>query len=477
MRLSTDNQHYVKKGFIDFVESLHQEDMSEMQATRVIPSFLGAMHRHNIISFDQNALYYWIIEMFLQTMKPATVQRYLGTLHTIYSEWNDIAHYDFQPQFNLSGFDNHTLPDVEKIKQTNTQIRLASNIQRINRKPHTADYTYQNALLYLLINPTVSLSDVIDFKFSDTQPDSFHINDIKTSMRNAPQAKYVFPLQQGKRRKPAILRDLLSGIHKEATAAGLDFGDTFSRESLTSMWIAAAIKENITIEEIRSIVNVMPAQYNFLSIVKPIPLTDVRKIEIINRVADVFCNKSTGWYVMRLRNGVTPEDIKKQLQDLRHLKLHRIQFYYPMRKVKKASGKNFRFKDVPILPGILFFRTQYNLISKLMGIVGANAWCYRTSNNPSSPYSSIPQREMKTFQRCVGTLTSDIKMEIVSSLPSLNIGDEVVIENGTPLDGQHAVIRKIRSIDGSLTYALRLSDSEFIRWQEVNLHPSDISKK
>ncbi len=62
-----------------------------MQATRVIPSFLGAMHKHQIIQFDQNALDYWIIEMFLQTMKPATVQRYLGTLHTIYKGYTNFT--------------------------------------------------------------------------------------------------------------------------------------------------------------------------------------------------------------------------------------------------------------------------------------------------------------------------------------------------------------------------------------------------
>ncbi len=69
-----------------------------MQATRVIPSFLGAMYKHQIIQFDQNALDYWIIEMFLQTMKPATVQRYLGTLHTIYKGYTNFT----PPPFRFS---------------------------------------------------------------------------------------------------------------------------------------------------------------------------------------------------------------------------------------------------------------------------------------------------------------------------------------------------------------------------------------
>ncbi|MDE6638841.1 MAG: hypothetical protein K2K32_11480, partial [Muribaculaceae bacterium] len=112
----------------------------------------------------------------------------------------------------------------------------------------------------------------------------------------------------------------------------------------------------------------------------------------------------------------------------------------------------------------------------LIGLIGDLAWCYRTTANPSSPYSVIPQEEMRIFQRCVGAFTEDIEMDIVSELPPLNVGDEVVIENGTHLDGQVATIRAVRSIDGTLTYTLQLSDTEFIKWKDVNLPASHISK-
>ena len=67
-------------------------------------------------------------------------------------------------------------------------------------------------------------------------------------------------------------------------------------------------------------------------------------------------------------------------------------------------------------------------------------------------------------------------MDIVSSLPPLNVGDEVMIEDGSHLDGQHAVIRKVRNVDGTLTYTLRLSDTEFIKFKDVSLPASHLSK-
>ena len=66
-------------------------------------------------------------------------------------------------------------------------------------------------------------------------------------------------------------------------------------------------------------------------------------------------------------------------------------------------------------------------------------------------------------------------MEILSSLPPLEVGDMVVIEDGTPLDGQRAVVRKVMKTDGSLHCTLRLSDTEFIHWKDVILPASALT--
>ncbi len=83
---------------------------------------------------------------------------------------------------------------------------------------------------------------------------------------------------------------------------------------------------------------------------------------------------------------------------------------------------------------------------------------------------------MKVFQRCVGSFTEDVEMDIVSALPPLNVGDEVMIENGSHLDGQKAIIRKVLNVDGTVTYTLRLSDTAYIKFQDVSLPASHLSK-
>ena len=343
-------------------------------------------------------------------------------------------------------------------------------------KPDSPAFVFGKAFLYLLFDPFVSLKDIVAMKFSDSRPDSLHLEDIVTSMRNAPQAKYVFPLQQGKRREPAIIRDLLSELHATGRRAGLKFEESFSRESITSLWIAAAIKEDIPYAEIRGMLPSLPAMYSFLTLIPAAEVSEKRKLEILNTVAYSITNKNPGWFVLRLRSGVTPEKIKDRLKEKESPLQRQIQYYYPLRSIKKIEKKKVVATEVPVIPGLLFFRLPYDRVAPLIGVIGDMAWCYRTSNNPSSPYSVIPQAEMRIFQRCVGAFTEDVEMDIVSSLPPLNVGDEVMIEDGSMLDGQLATIRKVRNVDGTLTYTLRLSDTEFIKWQDISLPASHLSK-
>lgn len=469
-------------GFIDYVNNLDDSSVSDMLALRVIPSFVQSMRRHMISDFTDEALKLWIVDMLLDGLKGSTVRRYVGALHTLYKQYQDSEAADS----DTDGYSavNFSVP-LDKIysdnspkilKETEKNLIAAGSLTKVSVKPETAAYLYNKAFQYLLFNPDATLNDVVSLKYSDKMPESLHIEDIITSMRKAPQSKYVFPLQQGKRREPAIIKSLLSELHATGRRTGLTFGDTFSRDSITAIWIAAAIKEGIPYSEIVGMIKNLPPVYAFLSLIPASTVSEDRKLEIINIVADSITNKTPGWFVLRLRSGVSPDNIKDRLVEKESPLRRMISYYYPQRTVKRMVKKKMVSKQIPIIPGILFFRLPYDRVNPLISVVGDLAWCFRTSVNASSPYSVIPQSEMKAFQRCVGEYTSDIEMEIVSSLPPLAVGDEVVIEDGSMLDGQQATIRKVRSIDGTLTYTLRLSDTAFIRWQEVSLPASHLSK-
>ncbi len=269
---------------------------------------------------------------------------------------------------------------------------------------------------------------------------------------------------------------MLVELHATGRRGGFKFGESFSRDSITSIWLAAAIKEDIPYGEIRGMLPTLPKAYSFLSLVDPVEISETRKIEILNIVAYSITNKNPGWFVLRMRSGVTPERIKDRLKEKESPMQRQIMYYYPMRSVKKLEKKKVVTIETPVVPGLLFIRLPHDRVSPLIGLIGDLAWCYRTTANPSSPYSVIPQAEMKIFQRSVGAFTEDVEMEIVSELPALNVGDEVIIEDGSLLDGQVATIRKVKSVDGTLTFTLRLSDSSYIKWKDVNLPASHLSK-
>lgn len=464
-------------GFIQFVENASPEGLSDMLSTRVIPSFLMALRQQGLSDFNSETLRLWVCGMLLDGLKESTVRRYVGALHTLYREWCAEPEVTADESIFYIPFAEMKLEGSERrLKEVESNLEAAERLTRMTVKQDSPAFVFNKAFQYLLFDPYVSLKDIVGMKFSDPRPDSLHLEDLVISMRNAPQAKYVFPLQQGKRREGAIVKDLLTELHSTAKRAGMKFEGSFSRESIVALWIAAAVREDIPLSEIRTLIQNLPTSYSFLSILPETEVSESRKLEILNAVAYSISNKNPGWFVLRLRSGVSPADIKDRLKEKESPLQRQIQYYYPMRSVKKIEKKKVVSSEVPVIPGLLFFRLPHDRVVQLVGTVGDLAWCYRTTANSNSPYSVIPQTEMKIFQKCVGVFTSDVEMEIVSQLPELCVGDEVMIEDGSPLDGQKATIRKVRSVDGTLTYTLRLSDTAFIKWKDVSLPASHLAK-
>lgn len=464
-------------GFIEYVNNLETDNLSDMLVIRAIPSMLQSMRRHGITEFSDPAVRLWVVDMLLDGMKGSTVKRYTGALHTLYKDWiarNGVISEKDPFAFSISEFDKDT--NSKRLKEIDENLDKTERFTKISVNQNSPAFLYNKAFQYLLFNPFATLKDIVSLKFSDKIPECLHLEDIVTSMRNVPQAKYVFPLKQGKRREPAIIKDLLVSLHATGRRAGLQFGESFSRESITSLWIAAALREEIPYSEIRSLITYLPEAYSFLSLIDPVEVSESRRVDIMNIVAYSITNKNPGWFVLRMRSGVNPDKIKDRLKEKESPLQRQIQYYYPLRTVKKLEKKKVVTVETPVIPGLLFIRLPHDRVSPLIAIIGDLAWCYRTTANPTSPYSVIPQAEMKIFQRSVGAFTADVEMDIVSELPALEVGDEVMIEDGSHLDGQMATIRKVKNVDGTLTYTLRISDTAYIKWQDISLPASHLSK-
>ena len=149
--------------FLEFVVLAKDCDMSEMMASRVLPSFLLSVRKNDIHEFSEDALKLWVVDLLFSEIKTATVKRYLGGLHTLYKEWakdNDIA--DDDPFKEL-------LKVLPELTAANRYVKQnLKNVQRIiGKQSGSSDFVTANIFLYLLYDDTASLTDVINLKFED----------------------------------------------------------------------------------------------------------------------------------------------------------------------------------------------------------------------------------------------------------------------------------------------------------------------
>lgn len=453
--------------FFEFVESGLGVDCPAMVADRVVPSFLRSAERHSFQSLTAKNLRLWVTDMLCKGMKLTTCRRYVGALHTLFrgvSE-NYGNKYGCEDPFIAVKADLHRQSECQDSK---TADNLSLIPRLLKKEKSSSDWQIVNIVLYLLYNVKSSLEDVVRLRFEDPVATCLHAGDIIDGMRVSPQQKYVFALGQGKKREQRIIHDLLADMHTVLRMSGMDFGTEFSRESITSMWIHAALGKGVTYGEIRAILPELPRDWAFLSLVEPADIDADRECSIINRVADAINDKTVRWYVMKLRSGISPEDITSEENAFKGSGFEELSFYYPVRKVVRRENRKMVTEELPYLPGLLFFRMRSDKVGRFMSLTGNKAWCYRVTNSPDSPYSFISRSEMTRFQRHIGKLTADVEMELVNRYAAA-IGDKVRISGGGLLEGQEGIVREIRNVDGSCTYVLRLSESSFIRWNDVKV--------
>ncbi len=447
--------------FLQFLESVPSDLLPEKVATRILPSFLSSARRNGFAEVSDLNLRIWVVEMFIARMKYATVRRYLGSLHTLFSRWNS----------------DNTVEDpfIDVIADVNEDMVCALDdvsvnfgyISRLLKKSAASDdRVYINAFLYLFYNVGIGVDDVINLKYKEYNSVCPQVDDIVDEMHTRPESKYVFPLKQGKTTPKKVSENLISGMNKVLKSVEMDFKGAFSRNSIKALWIKGALNCNVGVSEICSIIkDDVPTEFSCLRLIQPKNIDDDRKAEIICKVADSVNNTSTRWFVMRMRAGVNSEDVKVAVNENFGDQLKDIAYYYPtyVRTIKE-EGQKARFEDTPYLPGILFFKLRSDKVGMLFNKIGNIAWCYRRSANPNSPYCFIPKTEMECFQRHIGKISPDVRMELVTHEKAYDKGTEVLINGGGKLAGHIGKIESVKNADGTRTYTLRIAENVGAVW-------------
>ncbi len=420
-------------------------------------ALLSWMHRSKTDTIDADTIRQWIAEMLVKGMKVSTCKRYYGKVHSIYNEWNgketaspfDEARIEF-------GSLNETHPDE-------TERNLGMVKRLMSKKETSEDWLYIGIFFYLLYTPSASLHDVINLKFDSVQSICQQTDDIINACDSSHGRQYVFPLKQGKSRPNEIAQTLTKQLQQLLSAAGMRFEYGFSRLSITSIWIAAALREKISLENIRACIGAIPREYQALSLVGRKEIDRMTEERIVRSVANSINSQTKQWFVMKLRKGVSVDDVKSaivnQLPDISESMM----LYYPTRTEVHKEGHKRITEEIPYLPDVLFFKIPHNKVRSLFAKIGDKAWCYKTSLSQDSDYFVISDRQMTVFQQCVGQFTPDIHMELVDMKRPLEKGRRVKVVGGM-MAGYEGEILDVEDTPGKRVFFLAISGDTQARW-------------
>lgn len=455
-----DNQPDSSGSFFENVGKIHSEAAPQSLTAYATASLLEAVRKYRLRSADTSSLKLWIASMLLDGMKAATCRRYAGKIHALYLQYRGADNAGDDPFQQVQ----HAFTDAYQSDSRQARRNLEV-VKRLFGKSEASDeWQTISIFLYLLYDVEASLSDVAKLTFDNAPAFCPQIDEIIKSQSSANGRKYVFSLNQSHARMPGIVHGLADSLAGTMTAVGMRLGHGFSREEVSSMWIAAAIRAGIDLRHIRAIVPAIPAAYSALALIDKAEITEGMRQAIICRVADGINDSTPRWFVMKMRRGVRPGDIRSRIDATMPGRMDITRLYYPTRTVTRMEGKKRIREEVPYLPDMLFFRTPYDKVRSLFANIGDLAWCYRTTDRPDSPYSVIPHAEMMIFQRSLGLLTPDVRLELSAGQSrTLGVGRHVSITGGM-MKGYTGIIRDIDETSGTRLLSLSITNSLSLNW-------------
>lgn len=451
--------------FFSFVETMISGDRADALSVAAATSFLKAMRKHPVDEVSADSVSLWIIAMAMDGLNVSTRKKYFSRLHSIWKEWTST------PGDNPFEAARSAVDADFQLKSDIADFNLNRLLRLINHHDDAPDKESVDMLLYLLYNPSATIEDVINLKFNDTPCIIPQIDDIiERRKKLTKRSRNVFGLGQGRKRTPQLVRETVSRLQEQSRRIGMKAAGEFTRQSVTAIWIAAALRAGIPVADIRSLITSIPAEYPSLSLVPALPITERDKAAILLKVADTIDNSPAQWFVMRMRPGQNPDSVKLKIDLAVQSLLQEIVFYYPTRRELRItpSGKRVN-KEVPFLPGILFFKLRRDKVQLLMSRIGEVGWCYKYVNSAESRYCVIPNSEMREFQRHIGRFSPDIRLDLITLDEPLPIGSQVMISGGGMLEGHIGRIQSFKNDDGTRTYTLALSDKDYATWTVTDI--------
>lgn len=408
-------------------------------------------------------LYNWIVSMFWRGFTAKTAIHYLDLISSLHSSAERDGEVEITDAFRVVKAKTRELaPEIWNKHISEDDFLRFANFTKLAGKVDENLAVFADIVIFSLINKGMSFADVANLKCSDLS--KYGDDSVIIAQKYAePRRKYVFPLRQSYRTphqlekyvKTKILHLLLS--RNIAVPGGVE-------DAIRSYWAYAALKCGVSgtavVNELGSVPEGLPILH-LCSDGMSIPAAD-KSADIASVVSGVFLSNPVDWYAMRLRHGVKFDSLIARFSALKG-EIMQPELFYPIEEIARRLKKRIVYKEVPVLPGIIFFRSRLTDIQPLFVKIGDLAWCYKNGN----AYSSISSSEMERFQQAIGSFTPATEIRPVGTYkPEKN--DRVEILGGMFAGRSARFDSALTGYDGDgsarMIYRLLLPSGNGIEW-------------
>ena len=445
--------------FVEFVV-IRLKNVSEKSIEyKSMASFIGAVRGKSEMSIEE-LLNIWICCMIDRGIAISTRKRYVEKLNTIYKSFNNSIEHDADP------FDKiRPLRDLESISCSKDIQEQSLRLDVIfNRIMEDAKTNPTLALfLYLLFNVSSDIKSAVMLRTDEYAPTFDQLNDINAPSTFHHRRRYVFSLNQSRKRVPQLVNEVLGGITDYLSQKGIKFDSPFTPTTIVTLWAVKARKSGVSLPVLKSMLKVVPSEFEYLKFVKGVDMTQTNKLHIKEKVAEAFAPVSRRWFAAKLRRGIEYKQLHDYLKDKYPDSCTDSSFFYPKREVAKRLSKKVVKERIPVIPYVVFLNVQPKTIEQVdLDIKNRGyGWVFKTTNVISADYAVISKRDMLNFQRMIGVVTPDMNIELTQAKPT-SIGREVRITGGF-MAGYEGGIYDIKETPEVRNIYIKLSDKYFIK--------------
>lgn len=227
-----------------------------------------------------------------------------------------------------------------------------------------------------------------------------------------------------------------------------------------ALWISAALQTGILPEVIKACVPEGSGEFAVTRLAVKEPLNRDEAEEVVRLVHGHMADSTAHWYILKLRHNSSFACLEQRIISETGLSL---MFYYPQEVITQKIGRHLEFRNKPILPELVFMRSTWGELERVLASSGDLVWCYR--NTRHGDYAIVPDQEMHNFQRALGIFTPDFKIQPLGTDTTL-IGHKARIIGGEMAGYEGMIYDIINAVPTSTKlFRLRFPGNNGIEWK------------